>query len=180
VYSLPSSYLKSFERAALGGWSVAAIGTVQSGDALTILYMNSKNVYGISQDRAQLSGSCSNGQIAPSGSVESKLNAYFNKACFTTPPIIGADGIGTAFGNSATGVANGPSQANLDLSLSKTIPLHWPIEGSSLQFRAEFFNVFNHPQFSDPDNNFSSATFGVISSTSVNPRVGELALKFSF
>jgi len=44
-----------------------------------------------------------------------------------------------------------------------------------LQFRAEFFNVFNHPQFADPDNNFSSPTFGVISSTSVNPRVGQLA-----
>ena len=180
VYSLPSSYPRNFERTAFGGWSVAAIATVQSGDALTILYTNSRNVFGISQDRAQLSGSCSKEQIVSSGSVQSKLNDYFDKTCFTTPPIIGADGMGTGFGNSATGVVNGPAQANLDLSLSKTVPLRWPIEGSSLQFRAEFFNVFNHPQFSDPDNNFSSATFGVISSTSVNPRVGQLALKFNF
>jgi hypothetical protein len=180
VYELPSSYAKSIERVAFGGWSLAAVATAQSGDALTITYTNSKNAFGISQDRAQLSGSCMKSQIVKSGSVQSKLNSYFGQACFTTPPIIGADGMGTAFGDSATGIVNGPGQANLDLSLTKIIPLPWPKEGSSLQFRAEFFNVFNHPQFADPDNNFSSATFGVVSSTSVNPRVGQLALKLSF
>jgi hypothetical protein len=127
-----------------------------------------------------LSGACTKGQIVTSGTVQSKLNNYFDRACFTTPPIIGADGIGTAFGDSATGMVNGPAQANLDLSITKSFPLPWPKDGSSLQFRVEFFNLFNHPQFADPDNNFSSATFGLISSTSVNPRVGQLALKFSF
>jgi hypothetical protein len=180
VYALPSSYSTRFERAAFGSWSLTAVGTFQSGDAITIIYNNSDNVFGISQDRAQLSGTCTQGQIVTSGSVQSKLTNYFDKACFTTPPVIGADGIGTAFGDSATGVVNGPAQANLDLSLTKIIPLRWPKEGSSLQFRAEFFNVFNHPQFADPDNSFSSPTFGVISSTSVNPRVAQLALKLSF
>jgi hypothetical protein len=180
VYALPSSYRNGFEHAVFGGWSLAAVGTVQSGDALTILNANSTNVFGISQDRAQLTGSCTKGQIITSGSVQSKLNNYFDHACFTTPPIIGADGVGTGFGNSATGIVNGPAQANLDLSLTRTIPVRWPKEGSSVQFRGEFFNVFNHPQFADPDSNFSSATFGVINSTSVNPRVGQLALKLSF
>ncbi len=152
----------------------------QSGDALTIINTSSKNVFGISQDRAQLSAPCTKGGIVTSGSEKTRLNNYFDKACFTTPPIIGADGIDTGFGDSATGIANGPGQANLDLSLTKTIPLRWPKEGSSLQFRAESFNVFNHPQFADPDNNYSSATFGFISNTSVNPRVGQLAAKFSF
>jgi Carboxypeptidase regulatory-like domain/TonB dependent receptor len=180
VYALPSAYSNRVERVVLGGWTLSAVATVQSGDAMTVIYTNSNNVFGISQDRAQLSGACTNGQFVMPGSLQSKLNNYFNTACFTTPPIIGADGIGTAFGDSATGLVNGPSQANLDLSLTRTIPLRWPQEGSSLQFRAEFFNVFNHPQFADPDNNFSSATFGVISSTSVNLRVGQLALKLSF
>jgi hypothetical protein len=180
VYALPDKYPTSLKRAALGGWSVSAVGTIQSGDALTTIYTNSTNVYGISQDRAQLSGTCAKGQIVTSGSVQSKLTSYFNRPCFTTPPIVGTDGIGTTFGDSVTGIVNGPAQANLDLSVTKSFPLRWPQDGSRLQFRVEFFNTFNHPQFADPDNNYSSATFGVISNTSVNPRVGQLALKFSF
>jgi hypothetical protein len=115
-----------------------------------------------------------------SGAVESKLNGYFNASCFTTPPIIGADGIGTSFGNSATGIVDGPGQANLDLAFSKTVVLRWPIDKSSLQFRVEFYNALNHPQFANPDTNFTSPTFGVISSAAVNARVGQLALKFEF
>ena len=111
--------------------------------------------------------------------MESKLNAYFDASCFTTPPVIGADGIGTAFGNSATGIVYGPGQANLDLALSKTFLLNWPVE-SSLQFRAEFYNALNHPQFANPDNNFTSPTFGVISSTAVNARVVQLAVRLAF
>ena len=79
--------------------------------------------------------------------MESELGSYFNAACFMTPPIIGADGIGNAFGNSATGIVNGPGQANLDVALSKTFSVNWPIEKSSFQFRTEFFNALNHPQF---------------------------------
>ena len=180
VYALPSSYSQRFERAAFGGWSLAAVGTVQSGDALSVIYTNSQNVFGVSQDRAQLRGSCEKSQIVTSGPIQSKVNNYFVHTCFTTPPIIGADGVGTTFGNSATGIVNGPDQVNLDVSFTKTVALRWPRTGTGVQFRAEFFNLFNHPQFADPDNNFSSATFGVIGSTSVNPRVGQLALKLSF
>lgn len=112
--------------------------------------------------------------------IESKLNNYFNRACFTTPPIIGADGIGTAFGNSSTGMLDGPGQANLDLALSKTFMPRWMNEKASLRFRAEFYNALNHPQFANPDTNFSSPTFGVISNTAVNPRVGQLAFILAF
>ena len=112
--------------------------------------------------------------------MQSKLNAYFNAPCFTTPPVIGADGIGTDFGNSATGIVNGPGQANLDLAFSKTVVFNWPHEKSSLQFRAEFYNALNHPQFGNPDINFTSPTFGVISSTAVNARVVQLAVRLAF
>jgi hypothetical protein len=117
-----------------------------------------------------------------SGSVESKLDGYFNAACFTTPPVIGADGKGTAFGNSATGLVDGPGQANLDLALSKSLSLHWPKEGSSLTFRGEFYNALNHPQFANPNTSFllNSATFGTITATAVNPRVGQVAIKLAF
>jgi Carboxypeptidase regulatory-like domain/TonB dependent receptor len=167
-------------RAVLGEWSLAAIATIQSGSALTITATNSANVFGISEDRAQLSGACSISQLVKPGAVESKLSGYFNTSCFTGAPVIGADGIGTGFGNSATGIVDGPGQANLDLSFLKTVLLNWPVEKSSLQFRAEFYNALNHPQFANPDTNFTSPTFGVISSTAVSARVGQLALKFAF
>jgi hypothetical protein len=168
------------QRALLGGWDLAGVLTIQSGSALTISDTNANNVFGISEDRAQLSGTCSKNQLVNGGSVESKLGVYFNSTCFTTPPIIGPDGIGTAFGNSATGIVDGPGQANLDLAVSKTVMVNWPIEKSSFQFRAEFYNALNHPQFANPDSNFTSPTFGVIGSTSVNARVGQLALRFAF
>jgi hypothetical protein len=164
----------------LGGWSLAGVVTIQSGTALTIADTNAHNVFGISEDRAELTGTCTKGQLVRAGPIESKLNAYFNASCFTTPPIIGADGIGTGFGNSATGLVDGPRQANLDLSVSKRLVSNWPHEKCEIQFRAEFFNALNHPQFANPDANFTSPTFGVISSTSVNARVGQLAVKLVF
>jgi hypothetical protein len=168
------------ERAVLGGWDFNAVVTIQSGSALTISDTNATNVFGISTDRAQLSGACGKSQLVKSGAVESKLSGYFNASCFTVPLVIGADGIGTAFGNSATGIVNGPGQANLDLAFSKAMYLNWPVEKSNLQFRIEFYNALNHPQFANPDTNFTSSTFGVITSTAVNARVGQLALRFAF
>jgi hypothetical protein len=179
TWTLPSPP-RGLPRTLLGGWSLAAIATIQSGNALTIAETNSTNIFGISEDRAELSGQCTKGPLVRGGAVESKLNGYFNASCFTTPPIIATDGIGTAFGNSATGIVNGPGQANLDLAFSKAVTLNWPVEKSSLQFRAEFYNALNHPQFSNPDIDFTSPTFGVISSTAVSPRVGQLALRFDF
>jgi hypothetical protein len=179
TWSLPSPSA-GLQRAILGGWNLDGVVTIQSGTALTIADTNATNVFGISEDRAQLSGTCSKSQLVKAGSVESKLNNYFNASCFTTPPVVGADGIGKAFGDSATGIVDGPGQANLDLAVSKTVMVNWPIENSSFQFRAEFFNALNHPQFANPDSNFTSPTFGVISSTAVNARVGQLALRFAF
>jgi hypothetical protein len=152
----------------------------QSGSALTIGDTNAENVFGITGDRTQLSGKCSKGQLVKGGSIESKLHSYFQASCFTNPPVIGADGVGTAFGDSATGIVDGPGQANLDLAFSKTGGLSWPLENSSVQLRAEFYNALNHPQFANPDSNFSSPTFGLISSTAVNARVGQLALRLAF
>jgi hypothetical protein len=58
--------------------------------------------------------------------------------------------------------------------------LRWPVDKSNLEVRAEGFNALNHTQFADPDSSFTSPTFGVISSTAVNARVGQLALRFAF
>ena len=167
-------------RAVLGGWELAAVITVQSGSALTIAATNPNNIFGISEDRAELTGNCTKSQLVTAGTIGSKLNSYFNTSCFTNPPVIGTDGIGTGFGNSGTGIVSGPGQANADLAFSKTIPVKWPSEGSSLQLRAELYNALNHPQFANPDSTFTSPTFGVINSTAVNPRVIQLALRLAF
>jgi hypothetical protein len=47
----------------------------------------------------------------------------------------------------------------------------------NLEFRAEFFNIFNHAQFMTPVGNFSSSQFGLVTSAQP-PRIGQLALKF--
>lgn len=81
-------------------------------------------------------GACTKGQLVNGGPIKSELSAYFNNSCFTTPPIIGADGIGTGFGNSATGLADGPPQANIDLAVSKRFRLKWPHDKCEIQIRA--------------------------------------------
>jgi len=149
TWSLPSPSGR-LKRAILGGWDFAAVVTIQSGSALTLSATNANNVFGISTDRAQLSRTCSKHQLVKGGSVKSKLGGYFNTACFASPSIIGADGIGTTFGNSATGLVDGPGQAKLNLAFSKTVVLRWPVDRSNLEFRAEFFNALNHTSLRIP------------------------------
>jgi hypothetical protein len=181
VYYLPSpGDTRSFYGRLLGGWAVAGVITIQSGQPITITDTNSNNVFGISEDRASIVSGCKASQLATPGSVTSKLNDYFNTACFMTPAVIGSDGIGTAFGNSGVGIVRGPDQANTDISIIKRTFIGWPNESVNLEFRAEMFNAFNTPQFSNPDNSFSDSTFGQISTTSVNPRIVQFALKVNF
>ena len=166
---------------ALADWTLSGVVTVQNGDLLTITGLNSHNVLGITNDFAQLSGACTPAQYVNQGSTESKLNSYINKSCFTGAyPVVGADGIATGFGNSRPGILQGPGQRNVDAALSKDIGLKWPSESSSLQFRAEAFNAFNTPQFSNPGVAQNAANFGEIQTVAVAPRILQFALKMSF
>jgi hypothetical protein len=179
VYAFPAP-TRNWTQSLLRDWTVSGVLTVQSGTALTIGYTNATNVFGISEDRAQLAGNCNGSNLVRHGSTETKVDGYFNASCFTLPPIIGADGVGTGFGNSSAGIVSGPGQSNLDLALMRNISLHFPREASNLQLRAEFFNSLNHPQFSNPNATYGSPGFGLISSTSVNPRIGQVAAKLIF
>ncbi len=62
TYTLPNPH-DGLKRAILGGWGLAGVATIQSGNALTIAYTNSTNVFGISEDRAQLSGTCAKNEL---------------------------------------------------------------------------------------------------------------------
>ena len=178
---------------ALGGWSVAGVFTIQSGQRLTPTATNAQNVFGVVTDRAPFSNAagCNNRFVSP-GSVQSKLKNYINTPCFdlslNSYPIIGADGIGTDFGTSGIGEVIGPDQNNWDIALIKSTAL---TERVKLDFRAEFFNAFNHPQFANPDLDAGlsapelglvapNPNFGRITGPSTNPRIIQLALKLNF
>ncbi len=102
-------------------------------------------------------------------------NQWFNPNAFILPAA------GT-FGNLGRGTFVGPGLADLDMSLFKTTALS---EKTSLQFRAEFFNVLNHANFNSPNTTvFSSgaisASAGLITATSTTSRQIQLSLKLIF
>ena len=121
------------------------------------------------------------GDVASPGSIQTRIdsaNGYYNKAAFGTAPAI-ADG--TGIGNAGLGTILGPGQHNWDISLIKNTRVGGLSENAALEFRTEFFNAFNHPQFSNPGNSeITNAAFGKITSTSVNPRLIQFALKYIF
>ncbi len=180
VYTLPGPTGKTLLGETLGGWQVGAVTTFQTGDRLTITGTNANNVFGITSDRGQIAAGCTYPQLLTSGDIENNLNSYFNKSCVGAYPVIGSDNKGTTFGNIGVGTERGPGQKNIDFSLVKNFPMAWPGEHSSLQFRTEFFNVFNWVNFANPSASQTSSAFGHILATSVNPRVVQFALKFRF
>jgi hypothetical protein len=95
---------------------------------------------------------------------------WINKACFVAPP---AGELGDA--NRVPVV--GPDFVNSDFSIIKQFAM--PRE-MGLNFRAEFFNLFNHPQFGAPIADINQPGFGAVNSTVNNPRLMQLALKLSF
>jgi hypothetical protein len=189
LYQLPRPQrFNSFWNTVLGGWAVAGVTTIQSGLPLTLTGTNASNVFGIQTDRAQLAAGCSYADLTTRGSISgAKLNNYFNKGCIMRDsagaavwPIVGSDGVATGFGHSGVGIVFGPGQNNSDVAIIKRTSLGRLRENANIEFRSEFFNAFNTPQFSNPGTNVSSATFGVISSTAVNPRIIQFALKLNF
>jgi hypothetical protein len=107
------------------------------------------------------------------------LQNWFNPCAFAQP----ADG---ELGNSPRAPVYGPRFVNTDFSVIKDIPLSFR-EGMNLQFRAEFFNLFNHPHFFLPGSSASSmqdfasqSSFGTVNSTLNDPRFIQLALKLIF
>jgi hypothetical protein len=179
-YALPSLSRGGALGVLLSDWSVGGLVTLQSGRALTLIATNANNVFGITGDRAQLAPGCAAKDLVTPGAVVDKLNNYFNKNCIGTFPVVGDDGRATGFGNSGVGIVSGPHQQNFDISIVKRTRVGWIRPDSTLDFRIEMFNALNTPQFADPDTNVSSATFGLISATSVAPRMMQLALKFTF
>lgn len=140
------------------GWQLNAIATVQSGRPIPIANSDdSSGRYNYRQRPNLVAG------VNPILAHWTPAGGYLNPAAFTQP----ADG---TFGNLGRNQIYGPGFWNTDASLLKSTPLRKNLE---LQLRAEFFNVFNHPNFALPSGSLSFGTdasgstlpMGVISQT---------------
>jgi hypothetical protein len=100
------------------------------------------------------------------------LNRYFDTSCFAAPAQY-------VFGNAGRNIIRGPGLNNIDFSLHREFRVRLE-HATSLSFRAETFNAVNHPQFGNPGVTVGTATFGVITGTSVVNRQLQLALRLTF
>jgi hypothetical protein len=157
--------------AAVGGWGVLGVTTIQSGFPLHFsTNTNNSNSLGGGQ-RPNVVAGC-NSSI--SGSATSRLNEWFNTACFTQPAAF-------TFGDESRVDSNLRSAgiANWDFSAFKSFPISRE-DRVRLQFRAEFFNIFNRVQFNTPGQGFGASNFGVVSGQQNTPRLVQLALRLNF
>jgi hypothetical protein len=144
----------------LQGWEISGIVSFQSGNPLTIT---------IPGDRAGTGGSGQRPNVL--GPVErlATLSQWFTTSVFALPAL------GT-FGSAGRSLVRAPGINDWDVSFIKKTQLR---ERIALQFRAEFFNLFNHTQFSGVGTGFGSGTFGQVTSAR-SPRVSQLALRLAF
>ena len=155
--------------ALVGGWQVGTIFTHQTGAVVTPqLGVDNSAIQaaGGNFDRPNATGT------SPylSGSART-LNSWVNKAAYTSA----APGF---FGNVARGSYTGPGLTNMDASLHKIFLMPYN-DKHQLSIRFEAFNALNHPNWGSPNLNFSSSTFGRISSTG-SMRQLQLAAKYQF
>lgn len=152
------------------GWALQGIVTVQSGFPFTVRCGCDNSRTGVNLDTPDQVG---NPTLDSGRSTAAMLAQYFNTAAFV------ANGIGT-FGTTGINTLRGPGSSNVDLAASKKFFMAYS-DKHSLEFRSEFFNLFNHPSFSNPNATLAaSGTFGRITSTASTPRVIEFALRYSF
>jgi hypothetical protein len=176
VWQAPSTG-KGFTGALRNGWMLSGVVTVQSGNPLTFTNGAFTNIFG-GTSRAQMCPGFTYGSIATPGGVDTKLNNYFNINSLNCAPA--AIGNGYGWGSSGVGIVLGPPESASDFSVGRTFHVPGPTEASNVQFRAEFYNAFNHPNFSNPGTTVNSSSFGQITSMSVAPRLVQFGLKFVF
>lgn len=179
-YDVPSLMRSGFLGAASRGWSVSGIVIVQSGTPITLTDKNGSSVYGFAGTATiTLCPGATYSDLVTPGNALSRLRNWFNKSAICPVPAIGADG-STGYGSSGQGIARGPDQFNTDVSIGKTTTVGGLRENAQLAFRTEFYNALNHPQFANPSATFGTASFGVITQTSVAPRLIQFGLKYIF
>jgi hypothetical protein len=151
-----------------GGWQTNGILSLQSGAPLTIFNGVDISRTGIGQDRVDIVGNPDLPDDRPKGE---RILRYFNTAAYAEP----APG---TFGTLGRNTARGPGLATFDFSTFKSFPMPWS-EAHKLEFRAEFFNLFNRANFGNPNTTRINALFGRIT-TAGDPRIVQLGLRYAF
>ncbi len=145
--------------AVLGGWQTNGILTVQSGLPFSpVLQTSTTNCCGSRPD------------VLHAPDNPHTLQRWFDLTAFGTPALY-------TYGNAGRNILFGPGRTNWDMSLFKNFVIR---EQTRFEFRAEAFNVFNHPQFGLPNPNIGNAQAGTITSTVGNPRQLQMGLRFQF
>lgn len=174
---------------ALGGWEAASVIVAESGSPITIADGAGGTDYNLSSYPVATANfapgyGCSN--ALTSGGLAAKIANWVKPAAYQPDPVVGVDG-STGFGDSPRNCIIGPKQVNIDFTLGRTFKL-W--EHQNLRFRAEFFNLFNHPSFQNPQftgnanveaTNFNgTSAIGEITQINGTPRLIQFSLKYSF
>jgi hypothetical protein len=147
----------------LGSWQLNGITTAETGSPFSVFVAGDPNSTGGGTLRANR---LADGRLPSS---QQTVQRWFDTSAFQAPVLF-------QFGNSGRDILIGPGLVNFDASLFKNFNF---TEAKRLQFRAEVFNLFNHPQFLLPGQTIGTASFGVITSARAS-REMQLALKLYF
>lgn len=158
----------------VSGWGIDGVTTFQRGFPVKISDSVGNKLTALSLGTGSLRPNVVPGcdKNTSGSAVTRALNGWFNTACFTAPPAYG-------FGDEARVDATLRQQGvdNFDFAIFKKTNI---TERMDVQFRTEFFNLFNHPQFGPPNGTFGSATFGIVTNTVNLPRLIQFGLRFEF
>jgi len=167
IYDLPRlNGTNSVLRWTLGSWQANGIFTAQSGIPINVIIAADQANIGRPNQRPNLVGT-------PSANCGSgHLIGCINSAAFALPAPF-------TFGNAGRNLIFGPGLVDADFSLFKNIPIN---ERTTFQFRAEMFNIFNHPNFANPGNpaTWNTASFGNVTQTTTDNRDIQFGAKIIF
>ncbi len=169
VWEIPfTSGFHGVTQAVLGGWQLGGIINIQSGSPFRIAQASdSQNDDSVGAARPNLVP----GQNVSLPSSERDPSLWFNTAAFTPSVLM--------YGNTPRNPLVGPGLNTWNLSAQKAFKMP-KLETHSLQFRAEFFNAFNTPQFANPGSQLGNGDFGQVTSTRGDNRQIQFGLRYQF
>jgi hypothetical protein len=180
VWDLPQFKNLGILRYGVGGWEVSGIVNYSSGYPFSVTTGSAAPWLGAGRDigslRLNMTGTNPCAGCGSRDSWTTTGTGYFNTSAYASPLLAPAN-YGT-FGNSGRNSLTGPAYFDTDMSAVKNFPL-LKRENSKLQFRADFFNLFNNVNFNSPTASSASSVFGKITSAQ-NAREVQLALRMDF